>query len=76
MIFVSGVLFARETRDGSLESEKQIKGRREWRKWEEERFRDFGKELPKSWQIEEPGLCGYDAHDANESYQFFRVRFP
>ena len=28
MRFVSGVLFARDTRDGSLESEKQIKGRR------------------------------------------------
>ena len=24
--------------------------------WEEERFREFEKELPESWQIEEPGL--------------------
>ena len=27
----------------------------DFKKWEEERFREFGKEL-KSWQIEEPGL--------------------
>ena len=65
MRFVSGMLFARDTRDGSPESERQIKGKEremdrnrdiDFKKWEEERFREFGKELPKSWQIEELGL--------------------
>ena len=65
MRFVSGVLFARDARDWSPESEKQIKGKEremdrnrviDFKKWEEERFREFGKELPKSWQIEEAGL--------------------
>ena len=28
----------------------------DYKKWEEERFREFGKELPKFWQIEEAGL--------------------
>ena len=65
MRFVSGVLFSREARDGSLESEKQMKGKEremgrnrdnDFNKWKEGRFREFGKELPKSWQIEEAGL--------------------
>ena len=64
MRFVSGMLFTRDTSDGSPESG-QIKGKEremdrnrdiDFKKWEEERFREFGKELPKSWQIEEPGL--------------------
>ena len=65
MRFVSGVLFARDAHDGSPEPEKQIKGKEremdrnrdlDFKKWEEERFRDFGKKLPKAWQIEEAGL--------------------
>ena len=67
MRFVSGVLFSKDARDGSSESasEKQIKGKEkemdrkhdiDFKKWEEGRFREFGKELPKSWQIEEAGL--------------------
>ena len=65
MRFVSGVLFSRDARDGSPESEKQIKGKEremdrnrdiDYKKWEEERFREFGKELPKSWQMVEAGL--------------------
>ena len=65
MRFVSGVLFARDARDGSPEPEKQIKGKEreagrnhdiDFKRWEEERFREFGKQLPKSWQIEEAGL--------------------
>jgi hypothetical protein len=62
MRFVSGVLFARDARDGSVEFEKHVKGKEremdrnrdiDFKKWQEERFREFGKELPKSWQIEE-----------------------
>ena len=66
MRFVSGVLFAKDGRDGSPQSERQqIKGKEremernrdiDFKKWEEERFREFGKELPKSWQIKEGGL--------------------
>jgi hypothetical protein len=61
MRFVSGV-FSRDASDGS---EKQIKGKEremnrnrdiDFKKWEEERFREFGKELPKLWEIEEAGL--------------------
>jgi hypothetical protein len=65
MRFVSGVLFSRDARGGPPESEKQIKGKEremdskrdiDFKTWEEERFREFGKELPKSWKIEEAGL--------------------
>ena len=65
MRFVSGVLFARDAHDGSPETEKQTKGKEreidrnrylDFKKWEEERFREFGKELPKSWQIEGAAL--------------------
>ena len=65
MKFVSGVLFAKDARDESSESDKQTKekakGRdsdasREFKKWKEERFKEFGKELPKAWEIEEVGL--------------------
>jgi hypothetical protein len=65
MSFVSGVLFSKDTRHGSPESEKQMKGKDremdrnsdiDFKKWKEERFREFGKELPKSWQIVEGGL--------------------
>ena len=47
-------------RDESSESDKQIKqkakGRdsdisREFEKWKEERFKEFGKELRKAWEI-------------------------
>ena len=64
MKFISGVLFAKDTHDGSLGSDK-MKGKdtetsrddRELiKKWETERFKEFGKELPKAWQIEEAGL--------------------
>ena len=65
MRFVSGVLFPRDARDGSPQSEKQIKGKEremdrnrdiDFKKWKEEMFKEFGKELPKSWQIVEAGL--------------------
>ena len=65
MRFVSGVLFPRDVRNGSPESEKQIKGKEremdrnrdiDFKKWKEERFKEFGKELPKLWQILEAGL--------------------
>jgi hypothetical protein len=60
MKFVSEVLFAR---DGSPESKGKGKAAdqdsvigREFKKWGEERFKEFGKELPKAWQIEGAGL--------------------
>ena len=60
MKFVSEVLFAR---DGSPKSKGKEKAAdqdsdisRDLKKWEEERFKEFGKELPKAWQIEEAGL--------------------
>ena len=65
MRFVSGVLFSRDGQDGSPDSEKQMKGKEkevdrnrdiDFKRWEEERFREFGKELPKLWQIEDAGL--------------------
>jgi len=68
MKFVSGVLFARDANDGSLDSGKKMKGKeremggdsaedREVKRREAERFKEFGKELPKPWQIfEEAGL--------------------
>jgi hypothetical protein len=54
-------LFARDARDGSMESEKHVKGKEremdrnrdiDFKKWQEERFREFGKELPKSWHAD------------------------
>ena len=62
MRFFSGVLFARDARDRLPESvkgkEREMDRNRnvDFKKWEEERFREFGKELPKSWQIEETRL--------------------
>ena len=66
MKFVSG-MFNRDACDESSESDRQIKGKgkvidrdsdlgRQLENWEEERFKEFGKELPKAWQIEEAGL--------------------
>jgi len=65
MKFISGV-FTKNPHE-SPESDGQMKGKeramdddsnigREFKKWKEERFKDFGKELPKAWQIEEAGL--------------------
>ena len=65
MRFVSGMLFSRDAQDGSPDSEKQMKGKdrevdrnrdMDFKRWEEGRFREFGKELPKLWQIEDAGL--------------------
>ena len=68
MRFVSGMLFTKDTHDGSLESDKQAKGKEREisrdggidreiiKRWEQERFKWFGKELPKMWQIEEAAL--------------------
>jgi hypothetical protein len=62
MRFVSGVLFSRDAQDGSSGPGGQVKGKeremsrddgieRQVTKWEEERFKAYGKELPKAWQI-------------------------
>ena len=66
MKFVSG-MFNRDGCNESPESDRQIKGKgkvidrdrelgRQLKKWEEERFKEFGKKLPKAWLIEEAGL--------------------
>jgi hypothetical protein len=64
MRYVSGMLFTRDAHDESLESGTQMKGKeRETdgealvdREVKEERFKQFGKELPKMWQILEEDM--------------------
>ena len=62
MRFVWGALFSRDALEGLPDNEKQIKEKERemdrncgirFKKWEEDWVREFGKELPKSWQIEE-----------------------
>ena len=84
MKFVSGVLFSRDARDGSPESEK-MKGKER----EAERNRDIDfkemrrREVQGVWEgttkvVADGGSwvgCGYGADEANESYTNIWVRF-